>query len=66
MFVLFYFCKVDGMLNIKQYFSTIDNETEDYKQYIILWVTGDAGMDKLTDNLIITNKISDYGHNCKI
>ena len=65
MFVLLYFCKVDGMLNIKQYFSTIDNET-DYKQYIILWVTGDAGMDRLTDNLIITNKISDYGHHCKI
>jgi len=54
------------MLNIKQYFSIIYNETEDYKQYIILWVTGDAGMDRLTDNLIITNKISDYGHNCKI
>ena len=66
MFVLLYFCKVDGMLNIKQYFSTIDNEAEDYKQYIILWVTGDAGMDRLTDNLIITNKISDYGYNYKI
>ena len=54
------------MLNIKQYFSNIDNEREDYKQYIIVWVTGDAGMDRLTDNLIITNKISDYGYNCKI
>ena len=54
------------MLNIKQYFSTIDNETEGYKQYIIVWVTGGAGMDRLADNLIITNKISDYGYNYKI